>query len=149
MRLLHIEETDGVKIMHCCNGRECRLPELTSYSLEGICPETRTVYELFGCYYQGHTCQTINDFTTLRGGTIAERYDQPMLRLEKETGAGYVVKVQSECEFDDAGRTELLAHPIVQQSALRYRDALYGARTEAMRLHYKAREMKLCNMSTS
>jgi hypothetical protein len=37
-------------------------------------------------------------------------------------------------------KPELLAHPIVQQSPLRTRDAVYGGRTEAMRLHYKARE---------
>jgi hypothetical protein len=46
--------------------------------------------------------------------------------------------------IDDAGivnqKRELLTHPIVQQSPLHKRDALYGGRTEAMRLHYKARE---------
>jgi len=35
---------------------------------------------------------------------------------------------------------KLLAHPIVQQAPLRKRKALYRGRTEAMRLHYKARE---------
>ena len=34
----------------------------------------------------------------------------------------------------------MLTHPIVEQSPLYTRDALYGGRTEAMRLHYKARE---------
>ena len=44
--------------------------------------------------------------------------------------------------FDDAGiaTPELLAHPKVCKSPLCTRDALYGGRTEAMRLHYKARE---------
>jgi hypothetical protein len=36
-------------------------------------------------------------------------------------------------------KPELLTHPIVEQS-LHTGDALYGGRTEAMRLHYKARE---------
>jgi len=53
------------------------------------------------------------------------------------TQEGYLVKVQWEYEFDDTGRPELLAHP---QSPLRNRDALYGVRTEVMRLHYRARE---------
>ena len=35
-------------------------------------------------------------------------------------------------------KPELLAHPIVQQSPLCTRDALYGGRTESMRLCYKA-----------
>jgi len=37
-------------------------------------------------------------------------------------------------------KPELLTHPIVQQSPLRTRDALYGGRTEAMCLYRKARE---------
>ena len=61
-----------------------------------------------------------------------------MARLEQITRAGYQVKVQWEYEFEE--RTELLAHPIVRQSPLCTRDALYGGRTEAMRLHYKVQE---------
>jgi len=37
-------------------------------------------------------------------------------------------------------KTELLAHPIALQSPLRPRDALYGGRSEAIRLHHKARD---------
>ena len=46
-------------------------------------------------------------------------------------------------EFDDAGRPELLAHPLVHQGPLRTHDALYDGRTEAMRLHYKDGRMRL------
>jgi len=65
---------------------------------------------------------------------LAERYEHAMSRLEKLTQAGSLVKVQWECEFDNAGR------PIVQLSSLRTIDDQYGGRTEAMRLHYKAWE---------
>jgi len=57
-----------------------------------------------------------------------------MSRLEQIKRAKYLVMVQWECEFDGAGR------PAVHHSPLRTRDALYGGRTEALRLHYKARE---------
>jgi hypothetical protein len=65
-----------------------------------------------------------------------------MARLEQINRAGYQVKVQWECLFDDAGiaTPEMLAHPTVCKSPLCTRDALYRGRTEAMRLHYKARE---------
>ena len=33
------------KILHVRNGREYRLPELPNMSVDGICPETRKVYE--------------------------------------------------------------------------------------------------------
>ena len=49
-----------------------------------------------------------------------------------------------ECEFNDARivnqKHELLTHPMLDQSPLYTRDALYGGRTVAMRLHYKVRE---------
>ena len=62
--------------------------------------------------------------------------------MEQISRAGYQVKAQWECAFDDAGiaTPELLAHPTVIKSHLCTRDALYGGRTEAMRLHYNARE---------
>jgi len=65
-----------------------------------------------------------------------------MSRLEQKTRAGYSVKVQWECEIDEAGvvKPEILAHPTVQQSSLCTRNALYGGRTEPMRLHYMASE---------
>ena len=135
MWLLHEEETDGVKIMHCRNGREYRLQELPRFSVDGYCPDTNTVYEFFGCFWHGHTCQPFRDVATLSGDTIAERYERTMSRLEQITRAGYQVKLQWECEFED--KPELLTHPLVRQSPLCTRDALYGGRTEAMRLHYK------------
>ena len=50
-------------------------------------------------------------------------------------------KIQWECEFDESGiRPELRSNPIVEKSPLKTRDALYGGRTEAMRLHHKARD---------
>ena len=65
-----------------------------------------------------------------------------MARLQQITRAAYQVKVQWECELDDAALAihEKLTHPTVRQSPMCYRDALYAGRTKAMRLHYKARE---------
>jgi len=81
------------------------------------------------------------------GGTLAEIYEQTMARIEQITRAGYLVKIQWECGFDEAQITEqkpeLLAHPIVRHALLITRDDLYGGRTEAMRLQYKI-VRKLC-----
>jgi len=40
MWLLHMVETDGVKIMHGRNGREYNVPELPQFRVDGYCPET-------------------------------------------------------------------------------------------------------------
>ena len=53
MWLLHMEETEGVKVMHCRNGREYRPLELPHLSVDVYCPDTNTVYEYFGCFGPG------------------------------------------------------------------------------------------------
>ena len=123
--------------MHGRNSREYRLPDLPHFSVDGYSSEAHTFYKFFGCYYHSHTCQPFRDVTTLRGDTLAERYEETMSRLEHKARSAYLVKVQWECDFDDAGRS---AQPILQKGPLFTRDALYGGRTEAMRLHYKTRE---------
>ena len=79
-----------------------------------------------------------------RGETLAERYEQTLARIELIKRAGYHVKIKWECKFDEAKiveqKPELLGHPVVKHAPLITRDALYGGRTEAMRLHYKIRE---------
>jgi len=68
-----MEETDGVKMMQCRNGRQYSFPELHRFSVDGYCHEARIFYEFFWCYDHGHTCQPFRDVTTLRGDTLAER----------------------------------------------------------------------------
>ena len=75
------------------------------------------------------------------GETVADRYERTMTRIEQITCGGYEVRIQSECEFYEASiRPELRTHSIVEKSPLKTRDALYGGRTEVMRLHHKERE---------
>ena len=76
MWLVSREQTDGCTIRHARNGREYRLPELTSRRVDGFCAETRTVYEIFGCLYHGHTCLPYLYVTTFGGHTLAQRYEQ-------------------------------------------------------------------------
>jgi len=90
--------------------------------------------------FHGCTCRSFRDLPTLAGDTLAQRYERTMARIEQITRVGYNVKIQWECKFDEAKLTELLTHHIVRHSPLKIRDALYGGRTEPMRLHYKVGE---------
>ena len=77
----------------------------------------------------------------MSGETLADRYERTITRLEPITRVGYEVRIQWECEFDEACISpELRTHPIVEKSSLNKRYAVYGGRTEAMRLHHKARD---------
>jgi hypothetical protein len=81
----------------------------------------------------------------MAGDTLAERCEKTIAGLVKITKAWYHVEVQRECEFDKdilAANPELEVHPIVLHEPLNTRDALYGGRTEAKRLHYKAAEVE-------
>jgi hypothetical protein len=143
MWLVYREQTDGCDIRHGRNGREFRLPKLSSFSVDGFCAETKIVYELNGCYWHGHSCQPFRDTPIMAGDTLAERYEKTMARLAKITEAEYQVEVQWECEFDKGilpAHPELDAHPILLHEPLNTWDALYGGRNEAMWLHYKAAE---------
>ena len=133
MWLLNMEEMDGCKIIHARNGREYRQPQLPQFSVDGYCAETRPIYEFLGCYCHGCMCQPFRDRETKNKGTLAERYERTMSRIEQITRAGYQVKLQWECEFDTSKiveqNPELVSHPIVQHSPLKTRDALYRDRT--------------------
>ena len=83
-------------------------------------------------------CQPFRAVATLNGDILSERYERNMSRLEQITRAGYEVKVQWEYEFEE--KPELFTNPIILKTPRCTRDALYGGRTEAMRLHYKVRE---------
>jgi len=146
MWLLHVERTDECHIQHARNRREFRLPELPHYSVDGYCAETRTIYEFIGCYYHGCKCQPFRDVKTRASGeSLAERYEQTLGIIEQLKSAGYTVKVQWKCEFEVSD--DLRTYPIVIHVPINTRDALYGGRTEAMRLHYKIkRGCEVCSV---
>jgi len=50
--------------MHGRNGKERRLPKLPGILVDGLCEETRNVYEFNDGYCHGHTCMLIRDAPT-------------------------------------------------------------------------------------
>ena len=66
-----------------------------------------------------------------------------MARFQQVSSVRDILKVGWQCQFDSeilSYHPELKQHPIVQRCPLKARDALYGSRTEAIILHYAARE---------
>jgi len=126
-----MEQMDGCRIMHARNGREYRPPEFPNYSVDGYCPDTKIIYEFFRCFCHGHTCQTFRDVRNMGEINLAERYERTLARIEQITQAGYQVKIQWECEFDEAGivnqKPELLTHPIVEESLTHPRFTIRGS----------------------
>jgi hypothetical protein len=48
--LMLVERKEGIKILHGRNGKERGLSELPGIRVDGICEETRTMYDFNGCY---------------------------------------------------------------------------------------------------
>jgi hypothetical protein len=65
---------------------------------------------------------TFRDAKTLGGDMLPERYEQILSRIQQIKRAGYHVKIQWECKFDEAHiveqKPELLIHPIIRHSLL-------------------------------
>jgi len=103
IRLHHMEQTDGVEIKQSRNGREYKLLELPYFIVDEYFPETNSVYKFFGFFWHGHHSQPFRFVITTNGDTLEIGYKETMLRFEQIARVGCQVKVQRECEFDDAG----------------------------------------------
>jgi G:T-mismatch repair DNA endonuclease (very short patch repair protein) len=100
MWLVYREKADGCTILHGLNGSGYRLPEFSDLSVDGFCPETKIVYEFYGCFWHGYTCLPFRDVITVAGETLAERYEHTMARIGQITRAAYEVEFMCECDFD-------------------------------------------------
>jgi len=50
---MHMEQTDGLQIMHCRNRLEYRLQDLPSVNVDGYCPLNNTLYEFLAVFGSG------------------------------------------------------------------------------------------------
>jgi hypothetical protein len=86
---LMLEKT-GKRNIRGRNGKERQRPKVPGIRVDGLCEETRTVYEFNGCYWHGHTYMTFREtLTACWNNTLAETYENTMSRLERYTRAGY------------------------------------------------------------
>ena len=129
------------------NGRGVRLDGVPNLKVDGYCAETREVFEYLGCFWHG--CPCMPNRHKLIGNTdetLLSRYEETMARLQKIRDAGYKVVSIWGCEFKKLLRDnlelqkELGSHPYVKNSPINIRDALYGGRTEATKMWYKAKQ---------
>ena len=134
-------------ITHAGNGREAHLARLPNLKIDGFSAKTNEVFEYLGCFWHGCPCmpnrhKPIGDTNE----TLLNRYEETMARLQKIRNAGYKVVSIWGCEFkkllsETPGlENELASHPSVKNTPINIRDALYGGRTEATKMWYKAKQ---------
>ena len=143
---LRADTTSQDRIRHVHNGGEVRLEgEL----VDGYDASTRTVYEYNGCFFHGcPDCFPKNRVSTvsrLRSDrTMQECFKATLIKRKKLESAGYTVVTKWECQWlRDMKDNETLRSFVDRHlpiSPLEPRDAFFGGRTNAVKLHHRVIE---------
>ncbi|XP_032226675.2 uncharacterized protein LOC116609985 [Nematostella vectensis] len=138
LKYIEHREGEGVFIQHAGNRGDVRLAG--RIKVDGYAESTNTVYQYHGCFYHGcTTCfqpHTVNPLTNTTMQELHEHTRAVELRLKAQ---GYNYEEVWECQFD----AQLNTHPklralvgdVEHGKPLEARDAFFGGRTNAIRLH--------------
>ena len=135
----------GLNIQHALSGRgEYRVPS-TNYRADGYCVDNNTIYEYLGCLWHGcPVCHPDRHRTLPKTNETADLlYTQTEKRLAEIKRLGYDVVTIWEHEFhqqlsEDTMLRDFAANLDIE-SRLSLRDAFFGGRTNATKLHYEAK----------
>ena len=132
-------------VRHAFNGGELRIQGML---VDGMDTTGRVAYEFNGCFYHGClSCFPKNRFdTTRRGGdrTLQECFEATLAKRKRLEAAGWIVVTMWECEWKNRiksaeGRLADWLTSWNPVTPLEPRDAFFGGRTNAVRLHHECR----------
>jgi hypothetical protein len=137
--LAYIRAKEKINIRDSNNGGEVKIG---NYFVDGYSKETDTVYEFHGCYYHGHPkCfnqETLNKQSNKTMGSIYERHINRIEKIKKKCKK--IIEIW-ECEWSEFLARNVEAQQILAQndivSPINPRDALFGGRTNAIKLYHK------------
>ncbi|XP_037906182.1 uncharacterized protein LOC119648487 [Hermetia illucens] len=128
------------------NKGEVRL-ERCGLLVDGFNSKTNTVYEFFGCFYHGcRECFKILETSTnvtRKVGTLSQRYESTMKRIDLIKRSGYNLIYSWECNFKQLLKRNIEIRRQLDEKVvnilppLNPRDAVFGGRTEVFKLHHK------------
>ncbi len=124
-------------IKHSRNGGEVRVGP---YRIDGL-DERGTLLEFNGCLFHGHECVGDRKLA-FHGATMAERREKTLRKEAWLRASGYELVVIWECEWNALKKTDPAIAEFVRipdlKTPLNPREALYGGRTNAMKLFHEA-----------
>ena len=136
------------RIAHVRNKGERRIKDGNkSFLVDGYDEQTRTVYEFQGCFYHG--CITCFPNRGMKhpyhmNKTMKEVREETRAKVQHLISLGYVVKEMWECEWQKKKQTEPRINEFIDQlhivSPLNPREAFFGGRTDAIKLHHKTKD---------
>ena len=140
-------EAGGDRIRHGFNGGEHRV---AGFLVDGYDPVHRVVYEFNGCFFHGcPTCfpRQRHSVTRYRSDrSLQECFEATLLKRRKLEAAGCIVKTMWECQWKRKKKEAVEGSSLKRWlssydpgvAPLEPRDAFFGGRTNAVRLHYAA-----------
>lgn len=134
----------GREIIHARNRGEHKVGHGYRYALDGYDPVTNTGYEFYGCIYHGHSCIPDRYLRSPRTGfSMNDLQKQTQIKEGVLRDLKYKLVTIYECQFDDLLKTNKEISDFVSEldipPRMKIRDAFYGGRTEAFKLHYKCK----------
>ena len=130
-----------IVIQHAKKGGEKKVGK---YFLDGYCEATNTAYEFHGCFWHGCTkCYKSDTWNPIKRElmyTTNKRHQERINYLKKELKCKFIEKW--ECEFEQEKRDShqlnyFLKHKCNVSDPINPRDALFGGRTNALKLYHK------------
>ncbi|XP_034302591.2 uncharacterized protein [Magallana gigas] len=139
-----------VHIRHALNGGEYRVPD-TNYRCDGFVENPkgkRTIYEFYGCVYHGCPDCFQQDRSDVKhpatNQTLDELFKMTKKRERELKELGYNLVVVWEHQFryqlEKNADLQQFINTLDLQDRLDPRDSFFGGRTNAIKLHYKAKE---------
>ena len=142
--LTYLNRKPNVSISHARNGGEhVILQGAKTYYVDGYDANTHTVYEFNGCFWHGcPRCFPDRDKTRHKmcDQTMRDAYEATILKQDALFAEGYNVIAMWECEWTQLKQEDESVRQLVQSfelvSRLQPRDAFFGGRTNAIKLHH-------------
>lgn len=144
-------EPQGDRIRHAGNGGEERVLNFLVDGFDACDPTTGrpTVYEFHGCLWHGcphcHPHPHRNSISKLHPDrTLQEMYEATILKHQRLREAGYHLVIKWECEWNQDVKTNVELQQFLSTlelvEPLEPRNAFFGGRTNAVRLHHEVDE---------
>ena len=141
------------RIAHVMNNGERKLKDGTkSFLVDGYNEKTCTIYEFQGCFYHG--CITCFPNRGMKhpyyqNKTMRDVREETRTKIERLSQLGYHVKEMWECEWNQEIQTEPRINEFIERldivTPLNPREAFFGGRTNAIKLHHKVQDGEQIN----
>ncbi|XP_065436103.1 uncharacterized protein LOC135979895 isoform X1 [Chrysemys picta bellii] len=139
--LLYISHKENIQIRHALQGGEL---QVGPYFLDGYAnvDGVRTAFEFNGCFFHGCvTCYCEKAQNPMTGTSFGFLYYKTQLKTDYLKRLGFVVRTLWEHEWEVMKETDRELADFLNRARLPQplvpRDALFGGRTNAIRLYYK------------